>query len=149
MGKHTIIKGMGAAAVIGVTVGTVKVLNDAMKGVDAEVSKMEKQRFSELLKQQYVTDTFTASEAKEWFRSQTQQETDHLTMYIFRYTKQMAQQFHVSEAEILDGEHYLLQVIWNDKTKELITMRLVNFGKLPPKFEALLDENDGKIAFER
>lgn len=153
MGKHTFMKAAGAAAavgaVIGAAAGAVKVINDVKEGADAEVSRTEKEQFSKLLSQQYVTDLFTASEAKEWFISRTQQETDPVTMYICRFTEAIARQFHIQEAQILDEDHYILQVIQNDRTKEIIAMRLINLGELPPKFQALLDENDGKAAFER
>lgn len=133
------MKGAAAAAAIGAAIGAVKVVRDAKREADEKL-------FEDLVKNQQAVDRFSTAWARKWFEQTMQGKEGNL--YIARFTDKTARMFQIRGAEPLNQAHYLLLAARNRKTGKLEGLQLVNFEKLPPAFEKLLEESGGIAVFE-
>jgi len=91
---------------------------------------------------QEVVDTLTGPMISEWFRANG---TGSCRKYLSYLTDSLSELLGGHCGEALDREHYLAQWVSEGEGAKIKAYRLINFVKLDPALERLLDRNEGII----
>lgn len=98
----------------------------------------------ELFGHQYVVEHLTGGDIKRWFQKNGNADFEKgLTRIGPQLLSRINQLCNVE----MDGEHYLLQYILNERG-EISEYRMINFITIEEKLKILLDDNDGKITIK-
>lgn len=141
--KNPIGTAASVAAVVAAGAALAKLLADAGRQAAAQAGKP----LELLLRTQYVTQTFTAQDAKTWFQERTGGDAAGKMMVLARVNSETAQKLDYEGVELLNPDEYLLQVIL-DGNREIADIRLVNFETIEDGLRRLLDEGGGTLYIE-
>lgn len=141
LSKTLLVGGLAVAA--GVTAACVRALMDANQDPVPSPTPFER-----LVAGQSVFETLGASEIKRWFQEKSGGSTEGKKTLVSRFSQDLARSFGCDDAENLDPEHYMLQVLLVGPEDKPKAMRLINFSRLEEKFKEWMDQMGGTVLVE-
>lgn len=120
------------------------------KGRREENGDEQERNLDSLLGEQYVCDELSFAPLKEWIKTEAAKCTQKPVCMLFRPTKDNVDLLELADGEMLDAEHYIIQIMYdapdhaekNDEiiTERIVSMRFINFNTMSAKLRLAFGE---------
>ena len=104
---------------------------------------------SDLVKEQVNIDSLTSRDLTEWFKLNQNQFPDSIKMIIAVADKKTLTGLGYELNCEIDEEKNIVQFFYDDKTTEVLLVRLIKFESINSALQARLLEGDGMIVVEK
>lgn len=112
-----------------------------------KVKKMEEssKRFETLLATQSYVELLTAKELTSWFKENHTGINEEAKMIIAYPTEDILKGLGYYANEALDTETNIIQLFYDEETKEVLKIRLVSYSEIESNLQAILIEQEGMM----
>lgn len=108
-------------------------------------SEMAAKRYEELMATQSYVEVLTSSELSAWFKANKDMMGENIKMLIVTPTDEIMKGLGYIAGDRIDTESNLVQLFYNEKTGNVLKIRLINYAEIDSNLQANLIEQEGMM----